>query len=414
MFKKAVSVFLTTLLLATCLVSAAPVSATEVYYSKAVNMLAEEEFGDYSRSGDTLDKNIINAYNKSTAGEGWKALWSTTPTTFTPPADADKIQFYYLNNYKETSASSLTSTKSFIKLNGMPAGTTAYRQLVETINFDIAGSVYEFSFDVMDTISSAGSNRRSFRFKVGEQFSVGYDRDTNGYTDIIPVIEVGGTPTPSDVKLSMNGGNTNGEFVNFTVRVEIGADGNDTITLTAQDAQKWQRSAVWKNVSGVVSTVTKTTNLSGTANYIGLGSVAGSVTRNYVRDISIREIQTCETSADCVATVNTAIIDGSVAFNKTISADIDVESISGNNANILSVVAIKKSNKLVGVTTAEATLSTDSTTATMPLSYTFSEENGWDAGSFDAEEIGVSFYVWNKDTLTPYINKLGFSAEKYH
>jgi len=78
------------------------------------------------------------------------------------------------------------------------------------------------------------------------------------------------------------------------------------------------------------------------------------------------------------------------------------------------MVAIKKDNKLVGIEKAEATLSTDSKTGTMTVSYTFSEENGWDADSFDADEIGVSFYVWNNDTLTPYIKKVGFSAEKYH
>jgi len=413
MFKKALSVFLTTLLLAMCLVSILPVSADEVYYSKTVNLLAEEKFSgsDYvANTSSVQNANIANTYieGKTTTGFGWDGLWSTSPTTYVAPTDENKICHQYLSLKTKTGGASYYKV---LKLNNTPSGVVAYRMLAEDINFDIAGTVYEFSFDVLDTISSAGSSRNSFRCKIGDKFEVGYDRDTT-YTKITPVIIVGENSTVATNSIEVGGGETNGEFVTFTVRVEIGADGTDTIDLTVKESELQLKNA-WSNVTDDEINITKNATLSGTVGYIGFGSDTLR-NRKEIRDISIREIKTCETSADCVATVNTAIIDGSVAFNKTISADIDVESISGNNANILSMVAIKKDNKLVGIEKAEATLSTDSKTGTMTVSYTFSEENGWDADSFDADEIGVSFYVWNKDTLTPYIKKVGFSAEKYH
>ena len=415
MAKKIMSVFLTTLLLAVCFLSAVPVSATTgEYYSEAINTLAVENFSsdDYVSTNSTNQGiNIASAYKegKTTTGSGWVGFWSTTPNSYTAPVDTDKIQHNYVKLYASATATS-ASTRRFLQVNGMPAGTTAYRLLKETIDFDAEGTVYEFSFDVRDAISTA-SSRTPFRFKVGDKFQVGYDRNDDK-TQVIPVITVGEATKSSSTNLTVSGG-TSGEFVTFTVRVEIGADGNDTITLTVQDEQTLQIKNAWAYVSDEKAVVTQTADLTGTASYIGFGSTTEKATKHLIKAINVREIKSCEANADCVTTVNTSIIDGSVAFDKTVSANIDVESKSGNNANIISLAAIKQNDNLVAVVCDDAALATGTTTGTMALSYTFSEENGWDEASFDEDEIGISFFVWNKDSLAPYINKVGFGTEAY-
>lgn len=415
MVKKIISVFLITLLTAVCFLSALPVSATETYYSEAINMLAKEDFNgnDYLAAGSSIRTNVANTYQegKTTTGIGWDGLWSTTPDTYTAPTDDDKIQLNYLEKMKTNGGTN--GTYRMLKIPNNSANKVAYRLLAEPIDFDDDGAVYEFSFDVLETISSANSNRTPLRFKVGDKFEVGYDRDST-YTKIQPVIIVGETTVTSTTELEVGGGETNGEFVTFTVRVEINAAGDDKITLTAKESEL-QLAAAWNAglVTDDVATAEMNTELSGKVSYIGFGSTQDKAVRKEIRDIKIREIKSCEANADCVATVNTSIIDGSVAFGKTVSADIDVEAKSGNDANIISLVAVKNNNKLVGVKCAEATLSESATTGTMALSYAFSEDNGWNSDDFDATNVGVSFIVWNKDTLTPYINKVGFGTEEY-
>lgn len=411
MFKKVLPVFLTTLLLAGCFMSALLVSAEHVYYLKAVNLLAEEQFStsDYlANTSAVQNKNISITYieGKTTTGFGWDGLWSTSPTEYVAPTDEDKILHNYIK--LKTKEASGTSTYKVLKLNGTPEGVVAYRMLADDINFDIPGAVYEFSFDVLDTISSAGSNRNSFRCKIGDKFEVGYDRDST-YTRISPVIITGGNSTIATTSIEVGGGESNGEFVTFTVRVEVGAYGMDTIDLTVKESDVQPKNA-WTNVTSEEINIKTDAALTGVADYIGFGS-EGLISRKEIRDITIREIKSIKAVKDCVATVNTAIIDSNIAFGKTISADIDVESITGNNANIISLVGIEKDNTLMGIDMAEVSLSADSKTGTMKLSYTFSEENGWTEQSVNAEEISVNFYVWDKDTYTPYIKKVVYGAE---
>lgn len=261
------------------------------------NVIAEDMFLITEYTGGS-EANMATSYAGSVnPGKGWSEKWSTSPDSYVEPVEADKIQCYGMN-LKQTSEST-AQVQKMMKLNQMPAGTNVYRQLKDSIIFSNSNMHYEFSVDVADTLSDSWPGvRKSFRFYIGDQFYIGYDRKNSG-AEIKPLIGVGGSEELAETNLVVGGGTTDGEFVTFKVSVDLDPEGDDTITLTARERQDYQLSGAWaKGISTDVSEVSVTTELDGAVEYIGIGSKADTETRLYIQNIIITESESADTLGD--------------------------------------------------------------------------------------------------------------------
>lgn len=290
--KKCLATLLTVALVLTAFTFVMPASAATVNENTTI---ANDSISKDDYANGSSDGNIENAYSSANPGIGWASKWSMSADSYVAPTVDDKVQ-YAVAQLQKSKTETGTIWQRFLKMNAMPAGSKVYRKLTSPISFSNVNATYEFSVDVLDALSDANAGtRRTFRYFLGDLVTVGYYRRNSG-AEIEPHILVGGNETLAGSRLTVGGSANNGEIVTLKVKIELDADGEDTITLTAQEKQNYQLASVWTNdkVSSDVVTVSTKAELSGNVNYIAFGS-KDTDTRSLIANVNITKAVSGET-----------------------------------------------------------------------------------------------------------------------
>ncbi len=316
------------------------ISATEIY---PVVPFAEETIASEEYSKGATDKNINGAYadGLTSTGKGWDGLWfvkDSDDTDYRAPEDADKLAYGYTN----------INVTPYLKVNNMPAGTTAYRLLDNAIDFNGASGKYVFSVDVQNGFSSSKS---SFRYNIGGLFAVGYNSVSS--TEGSPLIEIGGkTVVTSDaIVLGPTNDSSKNIFYRFVTEVHLRKDGIDVIKVNIYN----RGSGNSTESTTPVATLYASANLNGTVEYIAFNSKNGSSSSYRVDNITvggytpdmIAESESWTVTTKAVETIlpeqyangsnYTAGNDISAAYSKEVAEDgeteVAVETGTGWNGN---------------------------------------------------------------------------------
>ncbi len=274
MLKKYLSVLIIALILLSCFAMPCVAANIEV----ALETLAYDTFlrsnpevltDDY-KGGTAGGTDIAASYvadengNDKIPGYGWSTNWVVANSTgdgYTAPASSDNIKFT-----RDTAHSS----KYYNHMIVNPLSTKVYRFLKNPITFAGKDGKYIFSVDISLCVTNTFNG---IRYYIGDAFYIGFEGAVSGKNDntgtVTPLIGVNGKEFKSDISLWTGSVYSDREFVTYTVTVELNADGEDTITLSAVDGENMLDATYEPDT---VATVSTTAELSGTCEYIAFES----------------------------------------------------------------------------------------------------------------------------------------------